>query len=37
MGFSNNIGDQDLNGITRVVLVFTGIVDNTSKRVYQKG
>ena len=37
MGFSNNIGDQDLNVITRVVLVFTGIVDNTSKRVYQKG
>ncbi|MCC4471822.1 hypothetical protein LMB64_08740 [Limosilactobacillus reuteri] len=37
MGFSNSVGDQDLNGITRVVLVFTGIVDNTSKRVYQKG
>lgn len=37
MGFSNSIGDQDLNGVTRVVLVFTGIVDNTSKRVYQKG
>ena len=37
MGFSNSVGDQDLNGITRVVLVFTGVVDNTSKRVYQKG
>lgn len=37
MGFSNSVGDQDLNGITRVVLVLTGIVDNTSKRVYQKG
>ena len=37
MGFSNSIGDQDLNGITREVLVFIGIVDNTSKRVYQKG
>ena len=37
MGFSNSVGDQDLNGITRVVLVLTGLVDNTSKRVYQKG
>ncbi|MCC4380447.1 hypothetical protein [Limosilactobacillus reuteri] len=37
MGFSNSVGDQDLNGISRVVLVFTGVVDNTSKRVYQKG
>lgn len=37
MGFSNSVGDQDLNGISRDVLVFTGIVDNTSKRVYQKG
>ncbi|MDE7023565.1 MAG: hypothetical protein K2O72_05065 [Ligilactobacillus sp.] len=37
MGFSNSVGDQDLNGITRVLIVFNGIVDNTSGRVYQKG
>lgn len=37
MGFSNSVGDQDLNGITRVLIVFSGIVDNTSGRVYQKG
>lgn len=37
MGFSNSVGDQDLNGVSRVVIVFAGIVDNTSHRVYQKG
>lgn len=37
MGFSNSVGDQDLNGVTRVLIVFSGVVDNTSGRVYQKG
>ena len=37
MGFYNSVGDQDLNGVSRVVIVFAGIVDNTSHRVYQKG
>lgn len=37
MGFSNDVGDQDLNGVTRTVIVFSGVVDNTSRRVYQKG
>ena len=37
MGFSNTVGDQDLSGVVRVAITFTGIVDNINKRVYQKG
>ncbi|MFT8836859.1 hypothetical protein [Liquorilactobacillus satsumensis] len=36
MGFSNDVGDDNLAGITRCVLRFTGVVDNQSLRVFQK-
>ena len=37
MGFKNDTGTQDMNGITRMVIRFTGTVDNQQARVYQKG
>ncbi len=37
MGFLNDTASQDLAGITRTVIRFTGIVDNELGRVYQKG
>ncbi|OIM22412.1 hypothetical protein ATX60_09550 [Oenococcus oeni] len=37
MGFLNDTAGQDLAGITRTVIRFTGIVDNELGRVYQKG
>ncbi|MCP0886929.1 hypothetical protein LB941_06230 [Ligilactobacillus sp. WILCCON 0076] len=36
MGFSNDIGDENLSGISRVFIKFTGIVDNETGRVYEK-
>ncbi|QAS70262.1 hypothetical protein DLJ48_06870 [Oenococcus sicerae] len=37
MGFLNTTGTQDLNGANRTVIRFTGTVDNSQFRVYQKG
>ncbi|MFT8916559.1 MAG: hypothetical protein ABF899_01690 [Oenococcus sp.] len=37
MGFLNDTGSQDMSGITRLVVRFTGTVDNDLSRVYQKG
>jgi hypothetical protein len=35
MGFSNDVGDENLSGVSRVFIKFTGIVDNENKRVYE--
>ncbi|MFT8610285.1 MAG: hypothetical protein ABF690_11770 [Liquorilactobacillus nagelii] len=36
MGFSNDVGDENLSGVSRVFIKFTGIVDNAMNRVYEK-
>ena len=35
MGFSSDVGDSNLAGVNRTVLRFTGVVDNTSHRVFE--
>lgn len=36
MGFSNDVGDDNLAGVSRCVMKFTGVVDNETHRVFQK-
>lgn len=36
MGFSNDVGDQNMSGISRVFIKFSGIVNNETKLVTEK-